>query len=123
VLLTGITFASGMWLWTSPLVRDYYQWRVAGAFTHQYTQAADDCVARSPETSLVTISGLPSDFDDGREDTLLLAVTLLQDYTVQSALQLHFPDRTFDVTASSSQTLRSSSDVLRISCAANGKSM
>jgi hypothetical protein len=119
VLLTGLAFAAGMWLWTSPLMRDYYQWRVAGDLNQQYTDAAGKCVSQAPQVSLVNITDLPSDFDDGHEDTLLLAVTLLQDYTVQSALQLNFPQRSFDVSAISAQTVRKP-DALRISCAANG---
>jgi hypothetical protein len=62
------------------------------------------------------LHALPEDLDDVTEDTRLLSVTLLQDYTVQSALRFAFPDRPLTVAAVSSQTLRSAEDTLRFSC-------
>lgn len=116
VLLTGLSVAAFSWFWTSALVRDYYQWQLAGTINAQFLQSLETCVRGAPLATHVRLHALPEDLDDGTEDTRLMSVTLLQDYTVQSALRLAFPDRPLTVAAVSSQTLRSAEDTLRFSC-------
>jgi hypothetical protein len=123
VLLTGLTIAGASWLWTGPLVRNYHQWQLSGDVNDLFLQALDQCVGSTPRATQLAMRGLPEDLDDGPEETRLLTVTLLEDYTVQSALRLAFPDREFSVVALSSQTLRTRRPDLAFACTASGESI
>ncbi len=63
------------------------------------------------------LNALPSSFEDGRVETNLMGVTLLEDWTVDAALRLMFPDRGLTVHVSSWETLRAGADTLRFRCA------
>jgi uncharacterized protein (DUF3084 family) len=49
-------------------------------------------------------------------ETNLLGVTLLEDWTVESALRLAYPGRRFDVHVTSWETLRRGADTLQFTC-------
>ena len=75
------------------------------------------CVAQAPAASQVRLTALPSTYEDGRVETNLMGVTLIEDYTVESALRLLFPNRDLMVHVSSWETLRAGAETLRFSCA------
>jgi hypothetical protein len=120
VLSGGLLIGLGLYgvtaLSASSLVRDYYQWQVAGDVTQRYMQALDACLAAAPQATHVDLQMLPSSFDDGQVDTNLMGVTLLEDYTVESALRLSLPQRPITVHASSYGTLRAGADTLKFTC-------
>jgi hypothetical protein len=117
LLLVALAFYAATSLWASPAARDYYQWQLAGDVTRRFTQALNECVARAPEASRVNLQALPTTLEDGRFETSLLGVTLLEDYTVGSALRLAFPDRDLAVHVSTTETLRAGADTLQFACA------
>jgi hypothetical protein len=100
----------------SPLLREYNQWYIAGEVHRRFTQALGECVAQTPQATLVSVNGLPSSYEDGHVETNMLGVTLLEDYTVDSALRVLFPARTVLSEVRSSETLRTSPATLRFSC-------
>jgi hypothetical protein len=102
----------------SPLVREYDQWAIAGEVTRIYTSELAACVASNPRATQVQLVQVPGDFDDGRFENGMLGVTLLEHYTVESALGLAFPDRQFGVTIASWETLRGPAKTLRFNCTA-----
>ena len=117
VLLVALGLYSATALSASALVREYDQWQTAGDVTQRFTQALAACVAQSPSASQVRLNALPSSFEDGRVETNLMGVTLLEDWTVDAALRLMFPDRGLTVHVSSWETLRAGADTLRFTCA------
>ncbi|MBV9581108.1 MAG: hypothetical protein JO057_21210, partial [Chloroflexi bacterium] len=102
VCLAG--FAVG-WLADSALVRRYDQWHVAGDVMQGYTDALTECVTSVPDISHVRLEGMPTALDDGQPETNQLGVTLFEDYTIQAALRLFFPQRDLTYTVWSRQTL------------------
>jgi hypothetical protein len=120
VLLVGLAAYAATALWVSPLLHDYYQWQVAGDVTQRFTRALTACLAESPQATHADLVALPSSFDDGRVETNIMGVTLLEEYTVASALRLSLPERQIGVHAASYETLRSGADTLRFTCAPLG---
>jgi hypothetical protein len=116
-LVAGLGVFAASSLWSSALFREYDQWHVAGETLARYSQALNACINSAPEATRVNLIGLPSSFDDGRAETSLLGVTLLQDWTIESALKLAFPERRFTIHVSSSGTLRASPETLQFDCA------
>jgi hypothetical protein len=116
VLLAGLAFLNVAFLRTSALVADYDQWRIAGEVTRRYTEALNACLTASPQARLATVRDLPSSLDDGRVETSLLGVTLLEDWTLDSALRIAFPDRRVDVHVASWGTVRGGADTLQFTC-------
>lgn len=116
VLLIALGLYASTALYASALVRNYDQWQTAGDVTQRFTQALRACVAQAPAISQVRLNALPSTLEDGRYETNLMGVTLLEDYTVDAALRLMFPDRDLTVQVSSWETLRAGADTLRFSC-------
>jgi hypothetical protein len=98
------------------LFRTYSQWQVAGDVEQRYMQALTSCVAGAPDASKVNLLRVPGSFDDGRSETNMLGVTLVEEYTAQSALRLAFPDRKLTVHVQSVDTLRDHL-ALRFTCA------
>jgi hypothetical protein len=80
------------------------------------SQALGDCLQEAPQAARVSVSGLPSSFEDGRVETNMLGVTLLEDYTVDAALRLLFPARTITAQIQSSDTFRTAPSTLRFEC-------
>jgi hypothetical protein len=115
-LLTGLGLYAATAFYASPLVHAYDQWQIAGDVNQRFTQALQTCVTQAPTASHVRLNALPSTFEDGRFETNLMGVTLIEDYTVASALRLMFPDRNLTVHVSSWETLRAGADTLRFSC-------
>ena len=64
----------------------------------------------------MVLIGLPGSLDDGRAETSMLGVTLLQDWTVQSALNLELPDRPLTVRVESTAALRGPAETLKFAC-------
>ncbi|HEX8966461.1 MAG TPA: hypothetical protein VF937_01185 [Chloroflexota bacterium] len=115
-LLIGLlTYALGS-LWASALFRDYPQWQVAGDVESRYMQALEACVAAYPEVSYVSLQRVPEAFDDGRPETDMLGVTLIQQYTAEAALRQAFPDRALEIHVGSVDTLHAGPDALKFSC-------
>jgi hypothetical protein len=104
------------WLATSSLVRSYSQWQFAGDVTRQYLQGLSDCTVASPDITQVRLDGMPSNLDDGQVDTSQLGVTLFEDYTIQAALRLLFPDRDHTLTVWSHETLRDVRQTMNLTC-------
>lgn len=117
VLLGALGVYSATALYASALVRDYDQWQIAGDVTQRFTEALGACVAQAPAATQVRLSALPSSFEDGRVETNLMGVTLIEDWTVDSALRLMFPERDLSVQVTSWNTLRAGADTLRFTCA------
>jgi hypothetical protein len=117
VLLLALTLFGVSSVAASALFRDYRQWQVAGQVTLLYTDALGACVASAPDVSYVSLARVPAELDDGRFDTSLLGVSLIQQYTAESALRLRFPERKLDVHVSSWDTLRGSAESIAFSCA------
>ena len=103
-------------LYASALVRTYDQWQIAGDVSQRFTQALGACVVQAPAATQVRLNALPSSFEDGRFETNLMGVTLLEDWTVDAALRLLYPDRQLAVHVSSWGTLRTGADTLRFTC-------
>jgi hypothetical protein len=116
VLLVALGVYALTALYASALVHGYDQWQTAGDVTQRFTQALQTCVAQAPAASQVRLNALPSTLEDGRVETNLMGVTLIEDYTVDSALRLLFPNRVLNVHVSSWETLRGGADTLRFSC-------
>jgi hypothetical protein len=119
-LLIGLGVFAGTSLAASALVRDYYQWHLAGDVTRVYMQALAECVTSAPQAHQVNLRNLPSSLDDGVVDTSLLGVTLLEDYTVEAGLRMYFPQRDLSVGVSSWGTLRKGADSLHFGCTRSG---
>lgn len=117
LLFVLLAVYGGSALYASALVREYDQWQIAGDVTQRFTQSLNACVAQAPAASQVRLNALPGSLDDGRFETNLMGVTLLEDYTVDSALRLMVPQRDLTVDVSSAGTLRAGADTLRFSCA------
>jgi hypothetical protein len=117
VLLIGLVVFSVASIRSSALFRDYPQWQLAGDVEGRYVEALTACVAAAPDATYVSLQRVPGDFDDGQPETGMLGVTLIAQYTAESALRLAFPARPLHVHVGSVDTLRSGADALRFSCA------
>jgi len=115
-LLAGLAVFGASSLRASALLASYDQWHMAGEVTRRYTDALAACVSTSPRATQVTLRALPSSLDDGRVETSLLGVTLLEDWTVDSALRLRFPERSVAVHVASWATLRGGAETLQFTC-------
>jgi hypothetical protein len=115
-LLLGLFGYALTSLSASALFRDYDQWRLAGATTNRFMQALTTCVAGAPDAKRVNFVSLPSGFDDGRIETSLLGVTLLEEWTVESAIRVAFPDRALVTHVSSVATVRGAPETLQFRC-------
>jgi hypothetical protein len=104
-------------LGASSLVRTYDQWQIAGDVTQRYSDALTKCLAEAPTAGQVNLTALPSSLDDGRVETSLLGVTLLEDWTIDSVLRLVVPERRLGLHVSSWGTVRGAADTLSFQCA------
>jgi hypothetical protein len=116
LLLSGLSVYALASLSASPLVRRYDQWQTAGAVTDRFTQALAQCVASAPQTTHVRLKDVPLSFEDGRVESNLLGVTLIESYTVDSALHIAFPGRDIAAEILSFETLRAGAETLRFTC-------
>ncbi|MDQ6672487.1 MAG: hypothetical protein M3069_17385 [Chloroflexota bacterium] len=116
VLLGALGLYTATAVYASPVLRTYDQWQIAGDVTQRFSQALQACVAQAPEATQVRLNALPSAFEDGRVETNLMGVTLLEDWTVDAILRLVFPSRNLTVHVSSWGTLRASADTLQFTC-------
>jgi hypothetical protein len=116
VLLVGLAVFGLSSMWASPLVRGYDQWSVAGQLTDRYFAALRECAGSSPDVGNVNLEQVPGSLDDGRVDTSLLGVTLIEQYTADSALRAMFPTRNLRVHVGSRATFTGNLDKLDFSC-------
>ncbi len=116
LLLLGLLSFGLSSLLASPLFRAYGQWQVAGELTDRYFAALHDCVISATYTDNVSLQQVPATLNDGRVDTSLLGVTLIEQYTADSALRLMFPTRQLNVHVGSWATFGGELDRLRFSC-------
>jgi hypothetical protein len=100
----------------SALFRDYRQWQVAGEVSLRYVDALSACVADAPDVNYVSLAGVPAALDDGRFDTSLLGVSLIEQYTAESALRLRYPERQLEVHVASFGTLRGGAESMTFAC-------
>ncbi|GAC1313584.1 MAG: hypothetical protein NVSMB2_01720 [Chloroflexota bacterium] len=105
-------------LTASPVVRRYDQWATAGAVTESMWSALTSCVQSHPSATRVVLANLPSTLEDGRVETNLLGVTLIEQYTVDAMLSLRAADdRALDTSVDGYETLRSGAGRLQYACA------
>jgi hypothetical protein len=104
------------WLATSALVHNYNQWQYAGDISRQYLDGLNSCAVATPEITHVRLDNMPSILDDGQADTNQLGVTLFEDYTIQSALRLFFPQQDHSLTVWSRETLRGVGENMSLAC-------
>jgi hypothetical protein len=116
VFASALVMFSVSSLAASAVFRNYDQWRIAGEVSRQYTDELSACLSSAPQATQLRLYRVPADYDDGRFENGLLGVTLLQDYTLQSAAQLLVPDRPLSVSVASFETLRQGPDSLRFTC-------
>jgi hypothetical protein len=116
VLLLSLSAYALASLSASPLVRRYDQWQIAGEVTDRFTQALTQCLAGAPRATSVRLRGVPAAFEDGRVESNLLGVTLIETYTVDSALRIAFVDHNIAANIASFDTLRGGAQTLRFTC-------
>lgn len=104
----------------SALVRSYPQWQVAGDVIQRFDAALVDCARSAPQATHVSLRRVPLAYEDGRFETQLMGVTLMEDYTAESALHLAFPERPFVVEIKDWETLRAGPDTLSFGCSMQG---
>jgi hypothetical protein len=100
----------------SAVFRNYDQWRIAGEVSRRYSDEMSACLSSAPQATQLRLFGVPADYDDGRFENGLLGVTLLEDYTLRSAVQVLVPDRQLSVSVASFETLRHGPDTLQFKC-------
>lgn len=122
-LLLGLGVYGASALGASALVRNYDQWQVAGDVYERYIDALTDCIGTDGQVTNVHLRALPSSMDDGRVETNLLGVTLLEDWTVDAALRLAFPARQLQLKVDSWGTLRGAADTLHFTCSRSGNTV
>jgi hypothetical protein len=119
ILLVGLLVFAAASLRASALFQAYPQWHLAGDVEQRYMEALAGCVAAAPDATQVSLQRVPGSFDDGRSDTVMLGVTLIEQYTAESALRMAFPDRQVAVHVDSTNTLGPGAE-LEFSCAHQG---
>jgi hypothetical protein len=120
LLLVGLSGLGASWLMTSPLVKSYRQWQVAGDVSTRYLDALNACVAGAPKVTHLRLEEMPSVLDDGSPETGQMGVTLFEDHTIQSALRLLFPERNLTFIVWSRRALRSENEEINFSCSTDG---
>lgn len=118
VVLSGLAV---VWLVTSPLIKSYRQWQIAGDASTRYLDALTACVAGAPDVPHVRLEEMPSLLDDGTAETNQMGVTMFEDYTIQSALRLLFPDRKLTFTVWSRHVLRGDDRNIGFACTAESQ--
>src|SRR5258708_5110543 len=83
----------------------------------RFAQALSQCVAGAPPATSVRLRAVPSTFEDGRVESSLLGVTLIESYTVDSMLRIAYPARDIAANIASFETLRADAQTLGFSCA------
>jgi hypothetical protein len=115
-LIVGMSVYGLGTLTASPLVRRYDQWATAGAVTDSLWGALTSCVESQPGATRVVVANLPSTLEDGRVETNLIGVTLVEQYTVDAMLSLRVPQRDFETSIDGYETLRTTADSLHYGC-------
>jgi hypothetical protein len=118
LLLLGLSVYALVSMSASPLVRRYDQWHTAGDVIDRFAQALTQCVASTTRVTHVRLQAVPSTLDDGRVDSNLLGVTLIESYTVDAMLRVTYPGRDIGARIDSFETLRAGPQSLQFSCAA-----
>lgn len=113
LIVYGLGLLSG-----SPLVRRYDQWATAGAVTDGLWTALSACVTEHPQATRVVVHDVPSTLDDGRAETNMLGVTLIEQYTVDAMLDLRQPERAIDTGIDGFETLHAGAETLGYTCVA-----
>ena len=117
-VLAGIyTFGS---LTTSPLVRPYAEWHAAGLVMREYLAGIKACTQDMPSEISVTLWNSPELYDDGSDESALLAATMLEGFTYGAYMHLIRPDQHFNLYIGQPLTYHSAPPDLQMSCGWGG---
>jgi len=107
---------AGAALPASPLVRDYQAWHTAGAVTRRVLVDAAACIQRLAPGETITFWNLPRDYLDGTRETEFLAVTMLEDFSMEAYVQLLRPGEVHPIFVGSSVRLAGPVPDLDVRC-------
>jgi hypothetical protein len=113
-VLAGV-YALGS-LATSPLIRPYAQWHAAGLVMREYLAGIKACTQDVPSDIAVTLWNSPALYDDGSDDSTLLAATMLEGFTYDAYMHLIRPDQHFNLYIGQPLTYHSAPADLQMSC-------
>lgn len=101
---------------TSPLVRPYAEWHAAGAVMQQYLAAIARCTDGIPGGVSVTLWNSPAKFDDGSDESELLAATMIEGFTYDAYMRLIRTDEQFNLFIGQPLTYQTVPADLQLSC-------
>ena len=117
-VLAGV-YAFGS-LVTSPLARPYAEWHAAGLIMRKYLEGIRECTQDMPSNIAVTLWNSPAMYDDGSDESGLLAATMLEGFTYRAYMDLIRPDQHFDLYIAQPLTYASAPPDLQMSCGWGG---
>ncbi|MBV9893078.1 MAG: hypothetical protein JO020_02795 [Chloroflexi bacterium] len=101
---------------TSPLVQPWAQWHQAGLVMREYLAGIQACTDRIPDGVAVTLWNSPALYDDGSDESALLAATMIEGFTYDAYVHLIHPDQHFNLFIGQPQTYHSAPSDLQLSC-------
>jgi len=105
---------------TSPLARPYPEWHAAGLVMREYLAGIRTCTDGLPDGVSVTLWNSPALFDDGSDESALLAATMIEGFTYDAWIHLIRPDAHFNLYIGQPLTYRSAPADLQLSCGWGG---
>jgi hypothetical protein len=101
---------------TSPLVQPWSQWHAAGLVMREYLAGIQTCTEGIPDGVAVTLWNSPALFDDGSDESELLAATMIEGFTYDAYMHLIRPDQRFNLFIGQPLTYHSAPPDLQLSC-------
>jgi hypothetical protein len=101
---------------TSPLVRPWAEWHQAGQVMREYLAGIQMCTADIPSGVSVTLWNSPALYDDGSDESELLAATMLEGFTYGAYMDLIRPSQQFSLYIGQPLTYHSVPPDLQMSC-------
>jgi hypothetical protein len=101
---------------TSPLVQPWAEWHQAGQVMREYLAGIRDCTEGIPDGVAVTLWNSPALFDDGSDQSALLAATMIEGFTYDAYMHLIRPDQHFNLFIGQPLTYHSVPEDLQLSC-------
>jgi len=108
---------------TSPLVRPYDEWHVAGQIMHRYLSGIQTCTDGLPSETSVTLWNSPRLFDDGSDESSLLLASMIEGFTYDAYTRLFRPGQHFNLFIGQPVTYRSLPADLEVSCGWGGPTL
>jgi len=105
---------------TSPLVRPWDEWHQAGEVMREYLAGIQTCTSDIPSGTSVTLWNSPALFDDGSDESELLAATILEGFTYDAYMHLIRPRQHFSLYIGQPLTYQSVPADLEMSCGWGG---